>query len=86
MNPPQGTRDELLADLLERLSKQVDNPAGFDLSKLNPEEMELAGELRELLGTISMTRTCLENSQITPSPLPSQTAGPLPRIFGDYRL
>lgn len=86
MNPPQVTRDELLADLLERLSKQVDNPAGFDFSKLNPEEMELAGELRELLGTISMTRTCLENSQNTPAPLPSQTAGPLPRIFGDYRL
>ncbi len=86
MTPPPPARDELLAKLLEKFSENLDEKSGFDLENLNPEEMEFAGELRELLGTVSITRACLENSSPTPSTLNHHATEPLPRIFGEYRL
>ena len=86
MTPVPPKRDEILAGLLNRLGNQADDLAGFDLTKSSAEEAEVAGEFRELLGTVSMIRACLENDPPTPSPLPLQTTVVLPRIFGDYCL
>lgn len=70
MTPVPPKRDEILAGLLNRLGNQADDLAGFDLTKLSAEEAEVAGEFRELLGTVSMTRACLENDPPTPHPFP----------------
>jgi serine/threonine-protein kinase len=91
-----GDREQVLAQLLGRLTEQLRSGQPTDVEALAREHPDLAAELRELWGAAQVAeefagpkpdsqRTASRPTQpLAPTPPPSP--GGLPRVFGDYEL